>query len=508
MEHIGINSWFDVIQDAENDFVSDERIVWVDIEGVPLKAWSRETFIRIGKKWGEMLELEDNADNSFGRKRLCIKTKHAVSILESFKIIVKGKVFMVRAKELFTWNPSFVVHKERIYNSEDESVHAAPHLNEGESDNDNGIEDDEVPDTIFGTNSASASKLQPNGEGVKQKSEDPFEIYDLLQKQKFELEHGVIKDDQMLRRLELKRKLLDINEIEAKDNLQKSKLKWAVEGDENSKFFHGLQINIHKSQVLGVGVPRFVVEQAASTIGCSVMNNQFTYLGVKVGEVMSRHKAWEDTIHKLTSRLSKWKAKTLSIGGRLTLLKSVLGASPIYSMSIFKVPKGVLKIMEAILGLESLPLHIQFPHLFAWEHDKDISWLLKSNFSLDQSILMRFAMVMGNIESNTCPICRSCEEDTQHILFQCDLAQIVLQRICRWWDLTPHTWTSFVEWQSWFSSVQLTSKVKNLLEALIFGHGQLYTALSRATSANGLNILIKLQTSAIKRQQQSFTRIS
>ncbi|GKC10751.1 RNA-directed DNA polymerase, eukaryota [Tanacetum coccineum] len=132
-----------------------------------------------------MLELEDNADNSFGRKRLCIKTKHAVSILESFKIIVKGKVFMVRAKELFTWNPSFVVHKERIYNSEDESVHAAPHLNEGESDNDNGIEDDEVPDTIFGTNSASASKLQPNGEGVKQKSDDPFEIYDLLQKQKF-----------------------------------------------------------------------------------------------------------------------------------------------------------------------------------------------------------------------------------------------------------------------------------------------------------------------------------
>ncbi|GJS53727.1 hypothetical protein Tco_0627089 [Tanacetum coccineum] len=51
---------------------------------------------------------------------------------------------------------------------------------------------------------------------------------------------------------------------------------------------------------------------------------------------------------KLQSRLSKWKAKTLSIGGRLTLLKSVLGASPLYNMSIFKVPKGVLKVMESI----------------------------------------------------------------------------------------------------------------------------------------------------------------
>ncbi|GKC88928.1 RNA-directed DNA polymerase, eukaryota, partial [Tanacetum coccineum] len=48
------------------------------------------------------------------------------------------------------------------------------------------------------------------------------------------------------------------------------------------------------------------------------------------------------------SFLSKWKAKTLSIGGRLTLLKSVLGASPLYNMSIFKVPKGVLKEMESI----------------------------------------------------------------------------------------------------------------------------------------------------------------
>ncbi|GJU36662.1 RNA-directed DNA polymerase, eukaryota, reverse transcriptase zinc-binding domain protein [Tanacetum coccineum] len=41
---------------------------------------------------------------------------------------------------------------------------------------------------------------------------------------------------------------------------------------------------------------------------------------------------------------------TLSIGGRLTLLKSVLGSMPIYYMSIFKVPKSVLKRLESIRG--------------------------------------------------------------------------------------------------------------------------------------------------------------
>nr|GEX80139.1 RNA-directed DNA polymerase, eukaryota [Tanacetum cinerariifolium] len=102
------------------------------------------------------------------------------------------------------------------------------------------------------------------------------------------------------------------------------------------------------SQVLGVGVPRNIVNQAASLTGCAVMQNPFWYLGVMVGDSMSQKLAWADTVQKLRFRLSKWKVKTLSIEGRLTLLKSVLGASLLYNMSIYRVSKGVLKEMEAI----------------------------------------------------------------------------------------------------------------------------------------------------------------
>ncbi|GKC83481.1 RNA-directed DNA polymerase, eukaryota [Tanacetum coccineum] len=105
----------------------------------------------------------------------------------------------------------------------------------------------------------------------------------------------------------------------------------------------------HKSQVLGIGVPRILVTQAAyHRIGCVVMQRPFRYLGVMIGDCMSRKHAWDDTIQKLHARLSNWKVKTLSIGGRLTLLKSVLGASLLYNMSIYKVPKCVLNEMEAI----------------------------------------------------------------------------------------------------------------------------------------------------------------
>nr|GEY26393.1 RNA-directed DNA polymerase, eukaryota, nucleotide-binding alpha-beta plait domain protein [Tanacetum cinerariifolium] len=50
LQHTGVKLWFHVLQNDVHNFVSDERIVWVDIEGIPLNVWSRETFTRIGKK--------------------------------------------------------------------------------------------------------------------------------------------------------------------------------------------------------------------------------------------------------------------------------------------------------------------------------------------------------------------------------------------------------------------------------------------------------------------------
>nr|GEY10762.1 RNA-directed DNA polymerase, eukaryota [Tanacetum cinerariifolium] len=99
---------------------------------------------------------------------------------------------------------------------------------------------------------------------------------------------------------------------------------------------------------LGVGIPDSQVLEAATLIGCSVLHTPFKYLGIMVGENMSSIRAWDETVNKLKLRLSSWKLKTLSIGGRLTLLKSVLGSTPIYNMSLFKVPKAVFKSMESI----------------------------------------------------------------------------------------------------------------------------------------------------------------
>nr|GFC27865.1 RNA-directed DNA polymerase, eukaryota, reverse transcriptase zinc-binding domain protein [Tanacetum cinerariifolium] len=118
--------------------------------------------------------------------------------------------------------------------------------------------------------------------------------------------------------------------------------------------------------------------------------------GLKQGGNTSRHKFWEDVVSKLRPRLSKWKTKTLSIGGRLTLLKSVLGASPLYCMSIFKAPKGVLKEMESIrnnffIGADTANKKITW---VAWDKvlasKKNGGLGVSSYFALNRALLLKW----------------------------------------------------------------------------------------------------------------------
>ncbi|GJT63328.1 RNA-directed DNA polymerase, eukaryota, reverse transcriptase zinc-binding domain protein [Tanacetum coccineum] len=110
----------------------------------------------------------------------------------------------------------------------------------------------------------------------------------------------------------------------------------------------GMRINMNKSKLIGISVEEDKVAIAASKFGCLILKTPFSYLGSKVGGLMSRIQSWNEVVDRVTARLSKWKMKTLSIGERLTLLKSVLGSMSIYHMSIFKVPMRVLHRLESI----------------------------------------------------------------------------------------------------------------------------------------------------------------
>ncbi|GJT57955.1 RNA-directed DNA polymerase, eukaryota [Tanacetum coccineum] len=436
----------------------------------------------------------------------------------------------------------------------------------------------------------------------------------------------------------------------------------------------GLSINLKKSHLLGVGIRSEDVNAAALYFGCSTMKTPFKYLGAMVGGNSSTLQAWDDTIGKLKARLSNWKLKTLSVGGRLTLLKSVLGSTPIYNMSIYKVPKSVLQTMESIrrnffngvqcderkivwikwakvlaskkyggLGVSSFyalnrallfkwvwrfisrdnslwcrlimsmhgsslyklspfrystwksiirevhmlkdrgvdlishchirvgnglrtqfwnevwigdtQLRVMFPRIYALEINKDCTVADKLQFSVTSSLRRS---VRGGVESSQlallqtyiegtllsnmedrwvwdlngegvfrvkdvrilldecflpkaptatrwvkyvpikinvfawkvfldrlptrsnlqhrgvlvsdllCPLCSSAQEDSSHLFFSCRLATDIVRLVCRWWNLSWTPLGSYADWLNWFNSIRLSSKVKDLLEGVLY----------------------------------------
>ncbi|GKD02229.1 putative RNA-directed DNA polymerase, eukaryota, reverse transcriptase zinc-binding domain protein, partial [Tanacetum coccineum] len=83
-----------------------------------------------------------------------------------------------------------------------------------------------------------------------------------------------------------------------------------------------LRINLHKSCLYGVGVENDIVASMAQFMKCGVGEISFSYLGLPIGTNMRRLGAWRPVIEKFKKRLSGWKAKSMSFGGRLTLVKS------------------------------------------------------------------------------------------------------------------------------------------------------------------------------------------
>ncbi|GJX88544.1 RNA-directed DNA polymerase, eukaryota [Tanacetum coccineum] len=68
-----------------------------------------------------------------------------------------------------------------------------------------------------------------------------------------QLDQGGGNDELLLSRMDLMKQMHDIKSSDARDYMQKVKIQWAIEGDENSKFFHGI-INRKRANISIKGI--------------------------------------------------------------------------------------------------------------------------------------------------------------------------------------------------------------------------------------------------------------
>ncbi|GJZ29130.1 RNA-directed DNA polymerase, eukaryota [Tanacetum coccineum] len=192
-----IGSWFSQLKQATMEFTNEGRIASVEVEGIPFKLWTDNTFKRIATKWGELLDIDDQEEMCFHSKRLCIYTKTEKNIFEEFKIIFRGKTSWIRAKETPGWVPDFMEENDDEEQSDVDSKEGEFKVHDtGIYGGDSDVE--EARETLFEKSGKKENNLDEEHKDKQEKnSEDPFNIYKLLKKKKDTTENEINSEQTM-----------------------------------------------------------------------------------------------------------------------------------------------------------------------------------------------------------------------------------------------------------------------------------------------------------------------
>ncbi|GAU27943.1 hypothetical protein TSUD_146580 [Trifolium subterraneum] len=112
----------------------------------------------------------------------------------------------------------------------------------------------------------------------------------------------------------------------------------------------GLKMNFNKSMLVRANISVSWLQAPASALRCRVGNIPFLYLGLPIGGDQRRLSFWKPVLTRIRNRLSGWKSRFLSFGGRLILLKSVLTSLLVYALSFFKAPSGTISSIDSLLS--------------------------------------------------------------------------------------------------------------------------------------------------------------
>ncbi|GJX36639.1 RNA-directed DNA polymerase, eukaryota, reverse transcriptase zinc-binding domain protein [Tanacetum coccineum] len=192
LNHKGILTWFSTLKPWYDDFVVDERLIWLEVEGVPIRAWDNQVFNQICSKWGEVILIDDIDVSNRLSKRLCIKSTHAHLIFWSIMATLNNVTYTIRVRELCSWTPTFVApdnesNEEKFIGKYDKNEEESIEENDIESAADTMVDaeiEDFVKDQEIGEKAQETNHASPKPDGPNEKpfDSDPFELDHLIKK--------------------------------------------------------------------------------------------------------------------------------------------------------------------------------------------------------------------------------------------------------------------------------------------------------------------------------------
>lgn len=90
-------------------------------------------------------------------------------------------------------------------------------------------------------------------------------------------------------------------------------------------------------------------EDIKNFLGVAASQSYDHYLGLPSLVGCTKKKSFSIIKERIWKKLKGWKEKLLSQAGREILVKAVVQAIPTYTMSCFKLPKGLIKEIEILI---------------------------------------------------------------------------------------------------------------------------------------------------------------
>ncbi|GKA37435.1 RNA-directed DNA polymerase, eukaryota [Tanacetum coccineum] len=268
------------------------------------------------------------------------------------------------------------------------------------------------------------------------------------------------KKNQSGRLEDLRSKLCHIDKSsDARDYMQKAKIQWAIEGDENSIFFHGI-INRKRANLAIKGV---MVDGEWVDDPCSL-----DMLESPISRDEVRNAVWGCGGINLLGPDGRRVESSL-----LALIQSFIEGTLLSNMEDRWVwdlnGEGVFRVKDVRILLDECFLP-KAPTATRWVKYVPIkinvfAWKVFLDRLPTRSNLQHRGVLVSDL---LCSLCSSALEIPRNLFFSCRLATDIVRLVCRWWNLSWTPLGSYVDWLNWFNSIRLSSKVKDLLEGVLY----------------------------------------
>ncbi|GJR55405.1 RNA-directed DNA polymerase, eukaryota [Tanacetum coccineum] len=154
------------------NFKIDERILWIEVSGLPLCAWGSMAYKKIASSFGKFLFFEKEESTALSSGRLCISTKSHQLISETVQVDIKNESFEVSVQEIGSWSTKIKDDYNDISSNHD--LKEVDHVSE--SNDEQPIDDFEILQTKLNNMDEQAFDNELGTEGDKKDGENRYSI--------------------------------------------------------------------------------------------------------------------------------------------------------------------------------------------------------------------------------------------------------------------------------------------------------------------------------------------